>query len=184
MRVISGSVKGHRLKTPKSTDIRPTSDRVKESIFNIINNKVLDSFVLDLFCGTGSLGIECLSRGANMCTFVDNGKESINLLRENLKNTKFTDKSEVIFADAIGGINKLSVKRDRFDIIFMDPPYLKNLIVPALEEISKRELLEEDGIILVEHDIKDILPEKVENLVRYREKKYGNTNISFYEWSE
>lgn len=184
MRVISGSARGLKLKSPKGMDVRPTTDRVKESLFNIISNHILDSFILDLFSGTGSLGIEALSRGAQRCTFVDSSRDSIEIIKDNLKNTKFIDKSEVIFSDTISAINKLGVKRDKFDIIFMDPPYLKNLIVPVLKEIIKRELLEEDGIIIIEHDTKDIIPDNVDNLNKYREKKYGNTTLSFFAWEE
>lgn len=184
MRVISGSARGLKLKSPKGMDVRPTTDRVKESLFNIINNYIQDSFILDLFSGTGSLGIEALSRGAQRCTFVDSSKDSIEIIKDNLKSTKFIDKSEVIFSDAISAINKLGVKRDKFDIIFMDPPYLKNLVVPVLKEIIKRELLEEDGIIIIEHDTTDIIPENIDNLNKYREKNYGNTTLSFFTWEE
>ncbi|KXZ39614.1 16S rRNA (guanine(966)-N(2))-methyltransferase RsmD [Alkalithermobacter thermoalcaliphilus JW-YL-7 = DSM 7308] len=184
MRIISGTLRGLRLKSPKSMNIRPTSDRVKESVFNIINSNIADSFVLDLFSGTGSLGIECLSRGAYSCTFVDNSKESISILKENLNKARMLQKSDIIFSDVISALNKLAVKRDRFDIIFMDPPYLKKLIIPALETISKSEILEEDGIIIVEHDSKDVIPDKVGNLTKYREKQYSSTKISFFKWSE
>lgn len=184
MRVISGSARGLKLKSPKGMDVRPTTDRVKESLFNIINNYILESFVLDLFSGTGSLGIETLSRGAERCTFVDSSKDSIEIIKENLKNTRFIDKGEVIFSDVINAINKFSVRRDKFDIVFMDPPYLKNLIIPTLKEISKRGILEEDGIIIVEHDIKDVIPDNVDKLYKYREKKYGNTILSFFAWEE
>ncbi|SHJ58635.1 16S rRNA (guanine(966)-N(2))-methyltransferase RsmD [Tepidibacter formicigenes] len=184
MRVISGSARGLKLKSPKGMDVRPTTDRVKESVFNIINNRLIDSFVLDIFSGTGSLGIEALSRGAQKCTFIDSSKESIKVIKENIEKARVNDKSEVILSDAISAINKLGVRRDKFDIIFMDPPYLKNLIEPVLEEISKKNILEEDGIIIVEHDTKDELLEEINNLYKYREKKYGNTTISFFALEE
>ncbi len=184
MRVISGSARGLKLKSPKGMDVRPTTDRVKESLFNIINMSIAESFVLDLFSGTGSLGIEALSRGAENCIFVDASKESIGVIRNNIKSAKLEDKSEVLFLDVISAINKLGVRRDKFDIIFMDPPYLKNLINPTLEEISKRALLEEDGMIIVEHDTKDILLDHIGKLTKFREKKYGNTTLSFFTWEE
>ncbi|SHH09454.1 16S rRNA (guanine(966)-N(2))-methyltransferase RsmD [Tepidibacter thalassicus] len=184
MRVISGSARGLKLKSPKGMDVRPTTDRVKESVFNIINNRLMDSFVLDVFSGTGSLGIEALSRGAQKCIFVDLSKESIKIIKENVQKARFDEKSEIILSDAINAINKLAARKNKFDIIFMDPPYLKNLIEPVLEEISKKNILENNGIIIVEHDTKDKLSEKINNIYMYREKKYGNTTISFFALEE
>ncbi|WP_099188064.1 16S rRNA (guanine(966)-N(2))-methyltransferase RsmD [Tepidibacter mesophilus] len=184
MRVISGSARGLKLKSPKNMDVRPTTDRVKESVFNIISDKVMDSFVLDLFSGTGSLGIEALSRGSERATFVDASKSSMEIIKENIQKARVNDKSELILSDSISAVNKLGVRRDKFDIIFMDPPYLKNFIEKTLIEISKREILEEDGIIIVEHDIKDEVKDNIEKLQKYREKKYGNTMISFFAWED
>jgi 16S rRNA (guanine(966)-N(2))-methyltransferase RsmD len=180
MRVISGSARGLKLKTPTNEDIRPTTDRVKESLFNIINNYIIDSNILDLFSGTGSLGIEALSRGAMKCVFVDLSKDSMSIIKDNIEKARGNDKSETMLTDYAGAISKLSLKNEKFDVIFMDPPYHKNIFIPALEKISSAKILKDDGIIIVEHDSKDTLPDNVGNLVKDRDKKYGKTTLSFY----
>ncbi len=190
MRVISGKVRGLKLNTPKNEDVRPTTDRVKESLFNIINPYIMESDVLDLFAGTGSLGIECLSRGANKCVFVDVSKESISIVKSNIKKARVENESTVLnldFKDAINklkiqnnNINKLKIQNNKFDVIFMDPPYYENMFIDALEKIAEASLLKEDGIIIIEHDTKDKFPEEIKNLIQTKSKKYGNTTLTFY----
>ena len=184
MRVISGSARGLKLKTPKNEDIRPTTDRVKESLFNIISNYIIDSNILDLFSGTGSLGIEALSRGAMKCVFVDISKDSMSIIKDNIEKARLNDKSETMITDYVGAINKLSSRNEKFDVIFMDPPYYKNIFIPALEKINSAKILKEDGIIVVEHDSKDKLPDNIGNIIKDRDKKYGNTTLSFYIWED
>lgn len=184
MRVISGKVRGLKLNSPKNEDVRPTTDRVKESLFNIINQYVIDSKVLDLFAGTGSLGIECLSRGAKECVFVDLSKESINIVKSNIKKARVENESIVINADFKEAINKLKGQNSRFDIIFMDPPYYKDLFIESLEKIDEADLLDEDGIIVIEHDSKDEFPENISRLEKTKSKKYGNTTLTFYKMEE
>lgn len=181
MRVISGKVRGLKLNTPKNEDVRPTTDRVKESLFNIINPYMMESDVLDLFAGSGSLGIECLSRGANTATFVDVSKESIILIKSNIKKAKFEDQSFILNLDFKDAINKLKIQKKKFDVIFMDPPYYKDMFIDALNKVDESNLLDEDGIIIVEHDTKDVFPEQIQGLKKYRDKKYGNTTITFYK---
>ncbi|MBF8982187.1 16S rRNA (guanine(966)-N(2))-methyltransferase RsmD [Lutibacter sp. B2] len=180
MRVISGIAKGKRLMAPKGLETRPTTDRVKESIFSMINNYIIESNVLDLFSGTGSLGIEAISRGANYGYFVDNNKNSIKVINENIKTTGFEEKSEVLWSDTLNVIKQLGENGKKINIIFMDPPYLKDLIVPCIEAIDSERLLDEEGIIVVEHDIKDNIPAEIGSLKKIKEKKYGNTRISIY----
>lgn len=180
MRVISGKVRGLKLNTPKNEDVRPTTDRVKESLFNIINPYIMESDVLDLFAGTGSLGIECLSRGANKCVFVDVSKESISIVKSNIKKARVENESTVLNLDFKDAINKLKIQNNKFDVIFMDPPYYKNMFIDALEKIAEVSLLKEDGIIIIEHDAKDKFPEEVKNLTQTKSKKYGNTALTFY----
>ena len=122
MRVISGKVRGLKLNTPKNEDVRPTTDRVKESLFNIVSPYIMESDVLDLFAGTGSLGIECLSRGANKCVFVDVSKESISIVKSNIKKARVENESTVLNLDFKDAINKLKIQNNKFDVIFMDPP--------------------------------------------------------------
>lgn len=181
MRVISGKVRGLKLNTPKNEDVRPTTDRVKESLFNMINPYMMESNILDLFAGTGSLGIECLSRGASKCTFVDVSRESIALVKSNIKKARFENESEVLNLDFKDAISKLKIKNNKFDVIFMDPPYYKDMFIDALEKIDNANILEEDGIIIVEHDTKDKFPEEIGSLEKSRDKKYGNTTLTFYK---
>ena len=184
MRVISGKARGLKLNTPKNDDVRPTTDRVKESLFNMINSYIMDSDILDLFAGTGSLGIECLSRGANQCIFVDNSKESINIVKSNIKKARVENESIVLNLDFKSAINSLSLKNKQFDVIFMDPPYYKNMFSDALSAVDNNNLLKEDGIIVVEHDTVDKFPDNMGRLYKSREKKYGNTTLTFYKLEE
>lgn len=184
MRVISGRARGLKLNTPKNEDVRPTTDRVKESLFNIINSYVLDSNVLDLFAGTGSLGIECLSRGANKCVFVDKSKESMSIVKSNIKKAKVENESITLNTDFKNAIISLGNKGEKFNIIFMDPPYYKNMFFDALSLVDENNLLDEDGIIVVEHDTVDGFPENVGRLYKNRDKKYGKTTLTFYKMEE
>ncbi|QEK12009.1 16S rRNA (guanine(966)-N(2))-methyltransferase RsmD [Crassaminicella thermophila] len=184
MRVIAGSSKGMRLKAPKGLDTRPTTDRVKEAIFSMINPYIMDSIILDLFAGTGSLGIEALSRGAEKAYFVDNNKNSIKIIKENVEHTGVKEKSTILFGDVQKLIKELASNRIRFDIIFMDPPYLKGLIIPSIDIIDAENVLNKEGIIVVEHDFKDILPKCVGRFIKLKEKKYGKTLISIYSEEE
>ena len=161
MRVISGKARGLKLNTPKNEDVRPTTDRVKESLFNIINPYVMDNNVLDLFAGTGSLGIECLSRGAHKCVFVDKSKESMAIVKSNIKKARVENESTTLNIDFKSAVTSLGRQGEKFTIIFMDPPYYKNMFIDALSSVDENNLLEEDGIIVVEHDTKDSLPKKM-----------------------
>lgn len=184
LRVISGKARGLKLNTPKSEDVRPTTDRVKESLFNIINPYIMDGDILDLFAGTGSLGIECLSRGANKCVFVDLNRSSIDIVKSNIKKARVEENSEVMNVDFKSAIERVKNNSYKFDIIFMDPPYYKDMFQDALERIDKANILKEDGIIVVEHDTKQEFPENVGNLVKNRNKKYGNTTLTFYSMED
>ncbi len=147
MRIISGIRKGLKLKPPEGADTRPTTDRVKESVFNIIQPYLPAMRALDLFAGSGALGIEALSRHSNYCVFVEHSKAAYNLVRHNLDTSGFDKSSEIAFSDALIYLGSAD---EAFDIIFLDPPYNKGLILPVLEEISKRNLLNNDGIIVIE----------------------------------
>ncbi|WP_204260265.1 16S rRNA (guanine(966)-N(2))-methyltransferase RsmD [Caloranaerobacter azorensis] len=182
MRVITGTAKGHRLKVPKGLDVRPTTDRIKESLFNILGNNLEGSVVLDLFAGSGSIGIEFLSRGAKECYFIDNSIISIKAIKENLIKTKLIDKSYVYKNTAEKAIKKLGIRGIRFDYIFMDPPYEKGLVIPTLESIAYQDLLKEEGIIIIEHESKLDLLNEIVSFVKVRENDYGNTKITFYEF--
>ena len=180
MRVISGKARGLKLNTPKNEDVRPTTDRVKESLFNIINGYIIDGDVLDLFAGTGSLGIECLSRGANKCVFVDINKTSIDIVKSNIKKARVEDNAEILNIDYKSAIERVKNKNYKFDIIFMDPPYYENMFIDSLKKIDESDILKDDGIIVVEHDTKQKFPESIGKLIKDRSKKYGNTTLTFY----
>ena len=181
MRVISGKVRGLKLNTPQNEDVRPTTDRVKESLFNMISPYIMESSVLDLFAGTGSLGIECLSRGAEKCVFVDISKDSIAITKSNIKKARVENESIVLNVDFKDAISKLKIQKSKFDIIFMDPPYYKNMFIDALEKIDDADLLNEDGIIVIEHDSKNEFPENIGRLDKSKAKKYGSTTLTFYK---
>lgn len=183
MRIISGSARGLKLNTPLNNDIRPTTDRVKESMFNIISSQVYDSIVLDLFSGSGALGIESISRGAKEAYFCDKSKESIRVLKSNIEKTRFNEKSHIMNQDYKSALKKLSSKKLTFDLIFVDPPYYEGLFEDVLKLIDENGVLDEDGIIVVEHDA-DIKMEDVGKLHIYKEKKYGITMLTFYSLEE
>lgn len=184
LRVISGEAKGHKLKTLKSNLTRPTSDKAKGSIFNIIAAIIFDTDVLDLFAGTGNLGIEALSRGSRSAVFVDRSHECFQIIKENLIHTKLFGKAEVMVTDVSSALTKLSQKGDKFDIIFLDPPYGKGLVEETLKCIACNDVMKTDAIIVAEHDVNDIVPESAGNLKNFRQQKYGDTVISFYRHEE
>ena len=144
----------------------------------------MDNDVLDLFAGTGSLGIECLSRGANKCVFVDKSKESMVIVKSNIKKARVENESTTMNIDFKSAIKSLGSKGEKFTIIFMDPPYYENMFIDALKLVDENNLLEEDGIIVVEHDTKDSFPDGVGRLYKSRDKKYGNTTLTFYKMEE
>lgn len=184
MRVISGKARGHTLKAPQGLNTRPTADRVKESIFNIIQTKLYDSIVVDLFAGSGNMGIEALSRNASKAYFIDNNKNSIQSIRENLKKTNLVNSSEIMQLDVLSAIEKLSIKGVKANIIFLDPPYSKGFIEPTLEMVFSSNILQSDGIVVVEHEKTDEVPNSIHNLEKYRTNKYGDVAVSFYKLEE
>ncbi len=174
MRIIAGTAKGRKLKTIKNNHTRPTSDRVKESLFNILGYP-LDAFsVLDLFAGTGNLGLEALSRGAKKAVFVDNDSECYKIIRENITELGFDNNAVAIKKDCMLFIKN---NKEKFDIIFMDPPYKLDSINELILAIFDNELLSAEGALIVEHDgsfSSEIKP--------FDRRKYGQTYLSFYKW--
>lgn len=173
MRVISGTAKGHSLKCIKGLDTRPTTDRVKESIFNIIAPFITNSKVLDLFSGTGNLAIESLSRGAEFSVLVESNPQCIKVINQNLEHTKLNDMTKVISGD----VSQIKNINNKFDLIFMDPPYNRGYIIPTINIIFEYGLLDADGIIIIErskHDIISDIPFEIS-----REQVYGETIVTF-----
>lgn len=148
MRVISGTAKSLRLKTIEGDSTRPTTDRIKETLFNIIGCEVFDSYVLDLFAGSGGIGIEALSRGALFCDFVDNNLKCVNVIGENLRFTHLDNKAQVIKGDVISYIN--GCRNKKYDIIFIDPPYRLGFEMDVLKSISSNGLCHKDTVIILE----------------------------------
>jgi 16S rRNA (guanine966-N2)-methyltransferase len=179
MRIISGMSKGRRLATPKSQAIRPTSDRVKESIFNVLGEAVEGKVVLDLFAGTGNLGIEALSRGATRSLFVEKGRQAIRLIQKNLSQCGLEGRSEIIPKDVNRAIGILKQRGESFDLILMDPPYEKGLIARTLDKLDSHRIYHEDSILVIEHDRREPLPGIIVGWNLIRQKGIGDTVISF-----
>ena len=183
MRVIAGEFRGRRLDRIEGMDIRPTSDKVKEALFSILGDTIIDSVFLDLFGGTGGIGIEALSRGAKHVVFIDANIKSIKVLKGNLDNLNIKDNAEVFHTDYTTAIGKLYKFKKQFDIIFIDPPYRAGMAQNALEAIDKNPILTQTGLIVVEHDSGEDMPQSIGRLNKYRIKKYGNTTLAFYSAS-
>ena len=174
MRVISGKIRGKKLYSLEGDNTRPTTDRVKENIFNLITDYVFGATVLDLFAGSGALGIEALSRGAAYCDFVENSKAAAGVVDKNLGETPFNTESSVFLGDFIAFLEKTD---KAYDVIFLDPPYKAGYYKKALEMIMKRSPLHGDGIVVMERDAAT-LPELAEGFEIIKERKYGHTSVS------
>lgn len=177
MRVIAGKAKGARLKTEAGDKIRPTADRVKESMFSIIQFYLEGANALDLFCGSGALGIEALSRGAKSCVFVDGREKSLKTAAENLEKTKLSEAAKLCCS---GAAEYIKTCRDRFDVIFLDPPYKKGLIPGILKLIDTCNILSKDGIIICESHQGDEMPEQAGELSREKTYRYGQVFVTTF----
>lgn len=180
LRIIAGRSKGRILESIKGRNTRPTSDKVKEAIFNIIQIRIPNSLVLDLFAGTGNLGLEALSRGASKAIFIDRDINAVKTIRKNCYNLGYQEQVEIYRNDAARGLTELSKRDILFDIVFMDPPYAKGYEESLLQLIYEANILHNDSIVIVEHDSKTILPDRTAGLCRYDFRKYGGTGVSFY----
>lgn len=179
MRVITGSARGRVLKTLEGEDVRPTTDRVKEAIFSIIQFEIEGREVLDLFAGSGQLGIEALSRGAAYATFTDLSKDAVSVIKSNLLTTGLHKNSSVFQSDALTFLRN---SRKKFDIIFMDPPYSKGLLQKALPLAA--EVVNDGGVIVCEHPYGEEMPETAGKFSLYRSYKYSKLALSVYRLNE
>lgn len=177
MRVITGKARGIVLKTPEGMATRPTTDRVKEALFSIIQFEVPTAKVLDLFGGTGQLGIEALSREAKSAVFVDEREDACRLIRENLKRTRMEENAKVIRSDYMAYLRRC---KDKFNIILLDPPYAEEFLENSLKMITEIDILETGGIIVTERPVGKELPWVFSGLSRSRDYKYGKTLIAIY----
>jgi 16S rRNA (guanine966-N2)-methyltransferase len=180
MRVIGGEFKGRKLLVPRGGKVRPTSDRVREAIFDILGPGWNFQRALDLFAGTGSLGIEALSRGTPEVVFVEQGKGALTILRGNVKALGLKSRVWVLPLAAKRGLAVLGEKEEAFDLIFMDPPYGKGLVGKTLEEIARRGIITSSGTIVAEHSPREeLLPPP--GLVLSQQRRYGDTSLSFFQ---
>lgn len=179
MRIITGKARGLKLITPKNMDVRPTSDRVKESFFNIIGTKIVGTHVLDLFAGTGNLGLEAWSRGAEKIVFIDESQTSLQLVRSNIAKAKAEKDTKVIKGNAVKIIADLAANGEKFDFIFCDPPYNKGLPAKIIEQAAKHDIVSLGGYLIIEHSQHESLPELPVKFEIIRCEKYGETLISF-----
>ena len=179
MRVIAGMAKGRKLKVPKTAAVRPTSDHLREALFNILGASVQGVRFLDLYAGSGAVGIEALSRGVAEVVFIEQDRRCLEILRENLQ-TVGLGKGEVMSGDALKALRRLASQGRSFDIIFLDPPYGTDLARQTLVLLGSTPLLRPLGVVIVEHFTKDPLPVDAGDLLKVREKAYGQTVLSFY----
>lgn len=184
MRIISGKARGTKLNTLEGLETRPTLDRIKESLFNILQNRIYGAKVLDLFAGSGALGLETLSRGADVAVFCDNSYQAIQIIKENVSKTHFENQAKIFKKDFKEILN--SLKNERFDIIFLDPPYESDLDLDALEIIIENNMLSDEGIIILETDRKkekyDAL--NVLDINVYDLRNYGRVSLFFLNRKE
>ncbi len=178
MRVISGTAKGRKLLAPIGDNTRPTTDRIKETLFNIIAPLISGSKFLDIFSGSGAIGIEALSRGADFACFIENEKNAVKLIKNNLTNTNLSEKSRVLNLDFRTALNNLGSLDEKFNIIFLDPPYFADFANDALSLIVNNQLLARDGSVIVEQSSKESLP-NTRGLEIYRQRDFGTTTMLF-----
>ncbi|MGK8687797.1 16S rRNA (guanine(966)-N(2))-methyltransferase RsmD [Bacillus cereus] len=182
MRVVSGKCKGHPLKAVPGNTTRPTTDKVKESIFNMIGPYFDGGIALDLFGGSGGLGIEAISRGIDKAIFVDRDNKAIKTIHQNLESCRIQEQAEVYRNDAERAIKALIKREMSFDLILIDPPYKDQKIVSLISVMDQHGLLHNAGLIMAEHGNDVVLPESIGRLVQVRAEKYGITAISIYKY--
>lgn len=181
MRVISGKFKGRKLISIKGCRIRPTSDRIKESIFDILGNDFERKIVLDLFAGTGGLGIEALSRGASRAVFIDTYPQAVGVIKKNLAELGLLDCTKIFRRNPLRGLTFLKGLNVKFDIIFLDPPYDKGFADKTMNHISQSGVVAPTATVIAEHSYKEVIGPKVGRLILKDQRTYGKTVISFFE---
>ncbi len=175
MRVITGSAKGRKLEQLTGNDVRPTTERVKEAVFSIIQFNIEGRRFLDLFAGSGQMGIEALSRGAARAVFTDASKESVDIVKRNLETTKLEECARVFRTDSISYLRSC---REKFDLAFIDPPYGTGLLQQALENIER--VMNKGGIVICESPVTEELPDELDEFVKLREYRHGKIKITTY----
>ena len=184
MRVLAGSAKGRKLKypkLPKGARLRPLMGQVKGALFNILATKIGEARFLDLFAGTGSVGIEALSRGAKLAIFVELDRKTADVLRENLEITGFSDRAEIYCLDVIKAIKVLDNAKGKFDIVFVGAPYGSPALIEVMKGIGVSGLLDDGGVVIAEHNKKSPVDDVYGSLKKFRDSRYGDTILSFYK---
>lgn len=182
MRIITGSAKGFKLKAPKGLAVRPTGDRVKESLFNILSGKIAGAAVLDLFAGTGNLGLEALSRGANSAIFVDNAVASLNIVKENAQHIRLHEKCQFWKMDVLKSIDRCNEDAKEFDLIFCDPPYNKGYLSAVVQRLEEKPILCSGGILVFEHSRHETLNFMPQKFKIVRSELYGETAVTLFQY--
>jgi 16S rRNA (guanine966-N2)-methyltransferase len=182
MRIVAGSAKGRALAGPKATSkhIRPTADRVRETIFNVLGQWLEEQKVLDLYAGTGALGLESISRGAPRAVLVDSDREALSLCRTNTDTLGFGARVEILAQPVERALEVLGRRGDKFNLIFADPPYAARVVEAVLEQVGRSGLLAPGGTVIVEHDKREPVPESHEGFARVDERRFGDTVASFF----
>jgi 16S rRNA (guanine966-N2)-methyltransferase len=178
MRIVGGDFRGRVLKAPEGMDTRPTSEKVREAIFNILPD-MIDREVLDLFAGSGALGLEALSRGAEFATFVEKSRNAAQVLKSNIQKLGLEDRTRVVTGDALDLIKRPLAQRP-YSLVFLDPPYKSDLAVRAATFLEKDKYLDSDAVVVIEHDREHAPPESLGSLLRTDQRKYGDTMVSFF----
>ncbi len=181
MRVISGILKGRRLVAPPGMAIRPTADRIKESLFNILGGSVVAKRVLDLFAGTGALGIEALSRGAACALFVDFSPAARSAIRRNIRELALDDRARVIHWDLRKNLDFLIRETAAFDLVFLDPPYQTQAVAPVLTALSACRALAPGARVIIEHSLREPVAQPADSLVLVDQRRFGKTLVSFMD---
>ncbi len=182
MRIIGGDLKGKRLYSVPGKAVRPTADRLRESIFNILSFRVEGAAVLDLFAGTGAFGIESLSRGARSAVFIDINKKAVSVIEKNIKECALSDRATIIKWDIIKNLFCIGSIRPAFDLVFMDPPYNMHALKPALINLHTTKSINDEAVIIVEHGHLEMIPDDIKGFELRDQRKYGKTLVSFLNY--
>ena len=179
MRIIGGNLKKKKLNSISGLKIRPTADRLRESIFNIISVRIKDAVVLDLFAGTGAMGIEALSRGAKLSVFIDHYRTALSVIERNIRACSLKKSAKIIRWDIIKNLNCIKSADFSFDLVFIDPPYARNLVKQTLLNLQCSRCLDKKALVIVEHSVLEPVPEHILIFKRTYQKKYGKTMVSY-----
>lgn len=181
VRIISGEQRGRRLRAPEGLATRPTSDRVREALFNILSTRIQGANFLDVCAGSGAVGLEALSRGAERAVFVEQSRRALEYLESNIEACGFQDRSRIVPKDAVSALKALIARDEQFDVVYVDPPYEADLYAPILQLLGLSGLVAPEGIVVVERRSRDRLPAEAGVLRHYRDVRHGNSTLAFYE---